>query len=147
MKSKLFGCLSATVLGAAIALATPAMAQRGGGGFGGMHGGGGFGGMHGGVGGGMHFGGGGFGGGGFRGGMVTGRSVFVPGGNRFAGAPFAGQVNRSNTFPFRHHHFRNFAFFGAPFVAGDAAYGDWCWRQIWTPYGSQWTNVCYDYGN
>jgi hypothetical protein len=89
MKSKLFGCLSATVLGAAIALATPAMAQRGGGGFGGMHGGGGFGGMHGGVGGGMHFGGGGFGGGGFRGGMVTGRSVFVPGGNRFAGAPFA----------------------------------------------------------
>lgn len=146
MKSKLFGCLSATVLGAAIALATPAMAQRGGGGFGGMHGGGGFGGMHGGVGGGMHFGGGGFGGGGFRGGMVTGRSVFVPGANRLA-APFAGQVNRSNTFPFRHHHFRNFAFFGAPFVAGDAAYGDWCWRQIWTPYGSQWTNVCYDYGN
>jgi hypothetical protein len=58
MKSKLLGCLSATVLGAAIALATPAMAQRGGGGFGGMHGG---------VGGGMHFGGGGFGGGGFRG--------------------------------------------------------------------------------
>jgi hypothetical protein len=89
MKSKLLGCLSATVLGAAIALATPAMAQRGGGGFGGMHGG---------FGGGMHFGGGGFGGGGFRGGTVTGRSVFVPGGNRFAGAPFAAQVN--NTFPF-----------------------------------------------
>jgi hypothetical protein len=143
MKSKLLGCLSATVLGAAIALATPAMAQRGGGGFGGMHGGGGFGGIHGGFGGGMHFGGGGF-----RGGMVTARSAFVPGGNRFAGAPFAGQrfgANRFNNFV--HHHFRNFAFFGAPFVAGYAAYGDWCWRQIGTPYGSQWTNVCYDYGN
>jgi hypothetical protein len=137
MKSKLLGCLSATVLGAAIALATPAMAQRGGGGFGGMHGGGGFGGMHGGFGGGMHFGGGGF-----RGGMVTGRSVFVPGGNRFAGAPFAGRVNRFSTFSFRHHHFRNFAFVGAPFVAGYAAYGDWCWR--WD--GWQWINACYDYG-
>ena len=39
MKNNLIGCLSAAVLGAAIALSTPAMAFRGGGGFGGMHGG------------------------------------------------------------------------------------------------------------
>ena len=45
MKSKLLGYLSAAVLGAAIALPTPAMAFRGGGGFGGMHGGFGGGGM------------------------------------------------------------------------------------------------------
>jgi hypothetical protein len=84
MKSKILGCLSAAVLGAAIALPTQALAFRGGsvggmhGGGGGMHFGGGFGG------GGMRFGGGGFGGGGFRGGMVTGRSAFVPAGNRTA---------------------------------------------------------------
>jgi hypothetical protein len=53
MKSKLLGCLAAALLGGAIALPMPAIAQRGGG----MHfGGGGFGGC-------MHFGGGGFGGG------------------------------------------------------------------------------------
>jgi hypothetical protein len=110
MKNKLLGCLSATVLGAAIALATPAMAQRGGGGFGGMHGGFGGGGMHfgGGFGGGgMRFGGGGSAGGGFRGGMVTGRSAFVPGGNSVVGAPVARQrfsTNRVNNFPFQHHH-------------------------------------------
>jgi hypothetical protein len=90
MKSKLFGCLAATVLRAAVAFPTSAIAFHGGGGFGGggMHGGfggGGFsGGMHGGIGGGgMHFSGGGFAGGGFRGGMVTGRSAFVPGGGGF----------------------------------------------------------------
>jgi hypothetical protein len=84
MKNRLFGCLAATVLGAAVVLPTSAMAFRGGGGFGGggMHGGfggGGFGGgMHGGFGGsGTQFGGGGFAGGDFRGGMVTGRSAFV----------------------------------------------------------------------
>jgi hypothetical protein len=174
MKSKLLGYLSAAVLGAAIALPTPAMAFRGGGGFGGMHGGFGGGGMHfgGGFGGGgMRFGGGGFAGGGFRGGMVTGRSVFVPGGNRFAAAPFAGQrfaVNRFNNFGvrnrfnnfalrdrffFRHHHFRNFAFFGAPFFGFgawpyyyDYAANGGCWRQVWTGYGLQWVNVCNDYG-
>ncbi len=75
MKTKLLRCLAATAMAAASVVATPAMAQRGGG-------------MHGGFGGGFH---GGFGGGSFRGGMVTGRSVFVPRGNRFAGAPFAGQ--------------------------------------------------------
>ena len=133
MKNNLIGCLSAAVLGAAIALSTPAMAFRGGGGFGGMHGGFGGGGMHfggGGFGGGgMRFSGGGFTGSGFRGGMVTGRSVFVPGGNRFAAAPFAGQRfagSRFNHFAFRNrffagrHRFRNFAFFGAPFAVGGA---------------------------
>ena len=77
---KRFGVLLASAaLGAALVVSSPAVAFRGGGGFGG---------------GGFH---GGFGGGGFRGGMVTGRSVFVPGGNRFVGAPFAGRhafVNR-----------------------------------------------------
>src|SRR5664279_2275060 len=100
MKSKLLGCLSAAMLGAVFALPTPAMAFRGGGGLGGMHGGFGGGGMHfdGGFGGGgMHFGG-------FPGGMVTGRSAFVPGAGRFAGAPFVGQRfsgNRFNNFAFR----------------------------------------------
>ena len=217
MKNNLIGCLSAAVLGAAIALPAQTMAFRGGSGFGGMHGGFGGGGMHfggGGFGGGgMRFGGGGFAGGGFRGGMVTGRSVFVPGGNRFAGAPFAGAFrggggmrfggggfggggfrggmvtgrsvfvpggtaasfagqrfagnrfnnfgfrNRFNNFAlrnrffFRHHHFRNFAFFGAPFFEYGAwpydydytAYGG-CWRQVWTSYDWRWVNVCNGYG-
>ncbi len=107
MKNNLIGCLSAAVLGAAIALSTPAMAFRGGGGFGGMHGGFGGGGMHFGGGrfggGGMRFSGGGFADSGFRGGMVTGRSVFVPGGNRFAAAPFAGQRFAGSRF----NHFRS----------------------------------------
>jgi hypothetical protein len=138
MKSKIFGCLSATVLGAAIAFATPAIAQHAGGGM---------------SGGGMHFGGGGF-----RGGMVTGRSVFVPGGNRFVGAPFAGQhafVNRRffdegrrGRFEDRFRHrrfgnrFDNFAFFGVPFAYDYAAYGNGCWR--WD--GWQWINICNNYG-
>jgi hypothetical protein len=86
-------------------------------------------------------------------GAATGRSVFVPGGNRFAGAPFAGQhifVNRFHNFAFRHpfffrhHRFRNFALFGfgVPFVYDYAAYGNGCWR--WD--GWQWINICYDYG-
>src|ERR1700730_10895649 len=154
MNSKILWCLAAAALGAALVVSTPAIAFRGGGGFGG----GGFGGVHGGFGGGgMHFGGAvPFRGGGFRGGMVTGRSVFVPGGNRFVGTPFAGQVfgvNRFNNFAFRHnafffrhHHFRNFAFFGVPFAVGyDYGYGG-CWRQVWTGYGWQWENVGYDYG-
>ncbi len=167
MKNNLIGCLSAAVLGAAIALSTPAMAFRGGGGFGGMHGGFGGGGMHfggGGFGGGgMRFSGGGFAGSGFRRGLVTGRSVFVPGGNRFAAAPFAGQRfagSRFNHFAFRNrffagrHRFRNFAFFGAPFAVGrgwpcdyDYAAYSGCWRQAWTSYGWQWVNVCNDYDN
>ena len=138
MKSKLLGCLAAAAVGAAVIDVTPAMAFRGG--FGGMHGGG----FHG---GGMHFGGGGFGG--IRGGMFAGRGVFAPGGRGFVGEPFVHQhvfANRFHNFPFRHHHnFRRFAFVGAPFAYGYAAY-DGCWRQTWTSYGWQWVNVCYDYG-
>jgi hypothetical protein len=136
MKSKLFGCLSATVLGAAIAFVTPAMAFRGGGGFGG---------------------GGGFHGGG---GMVTGRSVFVPGGNRFAGAPFAGR-----------HAFVNRRFFdeGRPDRIEDR-FEDRSATDVFSSIDSitsrslasrsltttpmvagagmarQWINICYDYG-
>jgi hypothetical protein len=134
MNSKIHWRLAAAALGATLVVSTPAIAFRGGGGFSG----GGFGGVHGGSGGGgMHFGGAvPFRGGGFRGGMVTGRSVFVPGGNRFVGTSFTG-VNRFNNFAFRHnafffrrnaffrnrfffrhHHFRNFAFFGVPFAVG-----------------------------
>ncbi|MGB8899599.1 MAG: hypothetical protein WCC90_10435 [Methylocella sp.] len=108
------------------------------------------------VAGGFH---GGFGGGAFRGGMVTGRSVFVPGGNRVVGAPPAGRhafVNRRffdggrrDRFEDRFRHrrffdngFDNFAFFGVPFAYDYAAYGNGCWR--WD--GWQWINVCYDYG-
>ena len=155
MKTKLLGCLAATVMAAAIAVATPAMAFHGGGGFGGFHGGFGGGGFH-----------GGFGGGGFRGGMVTGRSAFVSGGNRFAGARFAGRhafVNRRffddgrrdriegrrDRFEDRFRHrrffvnrFDNFAFFGVPFAYGYAAYGKGCWR--WD--GWQWINLCSNYG-
>jgi hypothetical protein len=159
MKTKLLGCLAATAM-AAIVVATPALAQHGGGmSGGGMHFGGGM------PGGGMHFGGG------MPGGrMFTGRSVFVPGGNRFAGAPFAGRqafVNRRffdegrrdrfedriegrrDRFEDRFRHrrffvnrFDNFAFFGVPFAYGYAAYGNGCWR--WD--GWQWINICYDYG-
>ncbi len=144
MKSKLFGCLSATVLGAAIVYVTPVMAFRGGGGFGG---------------GGFH---GGSAGAGFRGGMVSGRSVFVPGGNRLVGATFAGRhafVNRRfsdggrrDRFEDRFRHrrffvnrFDDFALFGIPFAYDYAAYGNGCWRQVWTPYGWQWSNICYGY--
>jgi hypothetical protein len=140
MKTKLLRCLAATAMAAASVVATPAMAQRGGG----MHGG--------------------FSGGGFRGGMVTGRSVFVPGGNRFVGAPFAGQhafvsrrffdegrrdriEARRDRFEDRFHHrrfgnrFDNFGFFGLPFAYDYAAYGNGCWR--WD--GWQWINICYGY--
>ncbi len=150
MKTKLLGFLAATAMATAFFVATPSMAFRGSGGFGG---------------GGFH---GGFGGGGFRGGLVTGRSVFVPGGNRFAGAPFAGRhafVNRRffdegrrdriedriegrrDRFEDRFRHrrffvFDNFAFFGVPFAYDYAAYGNGCWR--WD--GWQWINTCYNYG-
>ena len=103
-----------------------------------------------------------FGGGGFRGGMVTGRSVFVPGGNRFVGAPSPGRhvfVNRhffdegrrdrvedrvEDRFRGRRffvNRFDNFAFFGVPFAYDYAAYGNGCWR--WD--GWQWINICYNY--
>ena len=109
-------------------------------------------------GGGMHFGGGRFAGGGFRGGMVTGRSAFVPGVGRFAHTPFAGRHIHVNRFvrPFffdRFHRrvfFNNSVFFGGygdwPYYDDYAGYGG-CQRNIWTPYGWKWTNVCNGYGN
>ncbi|MGH6856759.1 MAG: hypothetical protein ACRECP_03705 [Methylocella sp.] len=147
MKSSVLGCVSAALLGAAIALPTPAMA-RGGFGGGGMHGG--FGG------GGMHFGGGfgGFRGGGFRsfrgggfGPRFTGRSVAIGRFDRDHGFRRFGRFDRDDRFFLHHRFFRNnFFFVGAPFAAGyDYGYGG-CWRQIWTGYGYQWTNVCNGYG-
>jgi hypothetical protein len=120
MKSKLVGCLAATALGAAIAAATPATA-------GGVHGSG----------------------GGFHGGMVSGRSVFVPGGNRFVGTPFAGRRVFGNRLDRDEHHrrFRNFAIVGAPFLYDYSAYGNECWQQEWISYGWQWINICDDYGD
>ena len=133
MKSKLLGCLAATGLGAAIAVATPAMA--GGSGVVGMHGGGMMaGGMRG-------------------GGMVMGRSVSVPGGNRFVGAPVGGRRVFGNgldrdDFAFRdHRRFRNFAIVGASFLYDYSAYGNGCWQQEWISYGWQWINICDDYGD
>jgi hypothetical protein len=174
MNRNLPGCVCAALLGAAIVAATPAMARGGfGGGGGHMMGGGGHmmmgggGHMMGGMGGHpMMSMGGGFAGrsmamGGFNRGMFTGRSVFVPGGNRFVGAPFAGRhafVNRrffdegrrdriEERFEdrFRHRRFffiDNFAFFGVPFAYDYAAYGNGCWR--WD--GWQWINICNNYG-
>jgi hypothetical protein len=108
MKNKLLNCLIAGALGTALALASPALAFRGGGGGGGMHGGGMGGGMHGGgMGGGMHVGGmgggvhvGGMGGGMHVGGMGGGMHVGgmsrgmhfggMSGGTHFSGSRFAG---------------------------------------------------------
>jgi hypothetical protein len=84
--------------------------------------------------------------------MVTGRSVFVPGGNRLGGAPVAGRrvfgngVNNFNRFDRDHHRFRNFAFVGAPFFYDYSGYGSECWQQEWTSYGWQSSNICGDYG-
>jgi hypothetical protein len=50
-----------------------------------------------------------------------------------------------NKFAFKHRRFRNrFAFIGAG--AGYDfydSYYDSCYARVWTPYGWQWTNVCY----
>jgi hypothetical protein len=150
MRTKLLGCLAATAMAADIVVAAPVMAFHGGGGFGG--------GGHGIAGGGhtMSMGGGHFGP------MFAGRSMAMGSFNR------AGRFDWDDRFGrrfsrfdrddrFRHfHHFRNrfaffngfdnFAFFGVPFGYGYAAYGNGCWRQVWTPYGWQWSNICYDYG-
>jgi hypothetical protein len=151
---KRFGVLLASAaVGAALVVSSPAAAFRGGGGFGGGHMIGGGGRMMGGMGGGR---------------MFTGRSVFVPGGNRFVGAPFASRhafVNRrifdegrrdriedrregrrDRDDRFRHRRFfvngfDDFAFFGAPFAYDYAAYGNGCWR--WD--GGQWINICNNY--
>jgi len=127
MKNNIVSCIAAAALGAALISATPALAFRGGGGGGGFSG--------------------------FHGGMFAGRSVFVPGAGRIAGAPFAGQrigFNRFNKFGFR-HRFRNFVFVGAPFGWGwDWPYYDYgysgCWQRVWTGYGWRWVDACYNYG-
>jgi hypothetical protein len=139
--------LAAAALGAAMMVAAPAEAFRGGGGFGGMHGGGmhfggggGFGGMHGGA---AHFGGG-------FGRMHVGPAHFV--GNNFRGgaafgprvAPFVHQRAVFHHFGFRHRHFNNVVFVGGPYYG--VGYGDTCWRRVWTYYGWQWANICSDYG-
>src|SRR5258708_32620526 len=155
MNNRLLNCLIAGALGTALALASPALAFRGGGGVCGMHGGGMGGGVHG---GGM---GGGLDGGGMRRGMhfggMSGGTHFS--GSRFAGAHFAhaGFSPRFSRFAFHdgfhhgfhphhffHHRFHRFAFFGAPYYSY-ASY-DSCWRRVWTSYGPQWVNICGDYG-
>jgi hypothetical protein len=162
MTHKLTKCLTAGVLAVTLAIPPPALAFRGGGGgFGG--------GMHGGFGGGMHAMGGGmhaWGGGMHIGGMGGGPRFS---GARFVGAPFTAQAAFTPRFShaafqpgfrpgfvhrgsfhrpfFFHRRFHRFAFFGAPFFwAGYGGYYDDCWRRVWTGYGVQWVNVCYDYG-
>jgi hypothetical protein len=112
--------------------------MHGGGGFGGMRGGGGFGGMHA-MGGAARFGG--AGGVPHFAGARVGRMTFAHAGfsPRFAHAGFSRRA-------FFHHRFHRFAFVGVPFAFADYGYYDDCWRQIWTAYGPQWTNVCGGYG-
>jgi hypothetical protein len=151
MNKKLFNYLMAGVLGTTLAIASPALAFRGGGG-GGMHGGGMGGGAHFG-GGGMHFGsmGGGTHFGAMGGGVRFGGTHFNGGrfaATRFAHAGFAPRFSRvalrdRGRF-FHHHRFHRFAFVGAPFIYAD--YYDGCWRRVWTPYGWNWTDVCSSYG-
>lgn len=125
MNNRLLKSLTATLIAAMMAVASPALA-RGGGGHGGFGGGGHFGG-------GMHAGG--FGG--MRAGGMGGARFAHAGGPRFAGAGWHGRHG------FHHHHFRRFGAFGAPYFY--AGYNDGCWRRSWTPYGWQWVNVCGDY--
>jgi hypothetical protein len=155
MNNKVLRCLMAAALGTALAVASPALAFRGGGGGGmgggGMHAGG----MGGGMGGGMHAGGmagahfGGMSGGARFSGMGGGPHFS---GSRFTGSHFA-HPGFSNRFAsraafvhhrpfFRHHRFNRFAFIGAPLAF--AAY-DSCYRRMWTPYGLRWVDVCGDY--
>ena len=162
MSNRLANYLVAGALASALVLASPALAFKGGGGMGGGGGhaiGGGFGGGH--------AIGGGFGGAGLgprSGGMVGpvfGGARFVGtglgprsggligphvGGARFFGAPGAFRPQFAVHRAFFHHRFRRFAFigFGFPYYA-DYGY-DYCWRRVWTQYGLQWVNVCYDYG-
>ena len=165
MNRKLFGCVVAGALGAALVLSPSVLARGGGGGGGGGHGGGmgGGGGMHGGGmgGGGMHAMGGGMVGGHFgamsAGPRFSGMGTHL-GGQRFASGPFAahaalaphGAFGQRSHFAFRNgfHHrfdrrFHRFAFFGAPLY--DYAYYDSCWRRVWTSYGLRVVNVCGGY--
>ncbi len=156
--------LRSAALGAALAASGPALA------FGGGHMGGGFGGggFHGGG-----FGGGGFHGSGFAGGHFggfAGRSMAMGGVNHdFNRGMFTGRsvamnrslgINRGFDHRFARfdhfHHFRNrfvffntfdnFGLFGVPLAYDYAAYENGCWRQVWSSYGWQLINICYDYG-
>jgi hypothetical protein len=132
MSNRLASYLIAGALVAALALASPALAFRGGGGGMGMHG------MGGGMA--MHP-------------MGAGPRV---GAMSFAAAPMSRAAwgsgwsrsafsHHAHFFHHRffHHRFNRFAFVGAPYFY--AGY-DECWRQVWTRYGLQWVNACGDYG-
>jgi hypothetical protein len=132
MSNRFASCVMACALVAALALASPALAFRGGGGGMGMHGMGGGMGMHAlGV--------------GPRVGAVSfaaapmSRAAWGPGWSRSASPHHAHFFNHR----FFHHRFNRFAFVGAPYFY--ASYDD-CWRQVWTRYGLQWVNACGDYG-
>ncbi|MCS3762283.1 hypothetical protein [Bradyrhizobium centrosematis] len=134
MNNRLLTGLTAAAIATVMAVASPVFARGGHGGFGGGHFGGG---GH--FAGGMHVGG--MGGARFaHAGPAFGGARFAPAaiGPRFAGAGWHGHHGF-----FRHHHFRRFAVFGAPYFY--AGYNDGCWRRSWTPYGWQWVNVCGDY--
>lgn len=174
MSSKLLNGLIAAALGTTLALASPALAQRGGGGGGpgggGMHAGGGIGGGGGmraggggGFGGGMHAGG--FGGG-MRAGAVGGGARFGGGmnigggGARFSGAGtrFSGRHFSGSSFAHagvsprfhggRFHHRFHHRFHSFAFIGAPAVYAayDDCWRRVWTPRGFRVVYVCGDYG-
>jgi hypothetical protein len=146
MSNRFANYLIAGALVSALALASPALAFRGGGGMGG-------GGAHGvgGMGGGMAMHG-------MGGGMAMHPMGMGPrvGATSFAAAPmsraaFGPGFSRSafphhaNFLPHRffHRRFNRFAFVGAPFYY--AGYDD-CWRQVWTRYGVQWVNACGYFG-
>ena len=160
MSNRLANYFIAGGLVSVLALASPALAFRGGGGGGGMGMGGG--GMHGMGGGGMHGMGGGFG---MRGMGMGGAMAMHPmgvgprvGATRFAAAPISRAAfgpgfsrsafpHRANFFHHRffRHRFNRFAFFGGPFFYAGYGYDD-CWRQVWTRFGFQWVNACGYYG-
>jgi hypothetical protein len=146
MRNRLANCFIAGALVSTLALVSPALAFRGGGGMG--------------MGGGMHGIGGGMGmhGMGMGGGMAMHPMGIGPraGATSFAAAPMSraafGPGFSRSAFPhhanffhhrFFHHGFNRFAFVGAPFFY--AGYND-CWRPVWTQYGLQWVNACGYYG-
>jgi hypothetical protein len=175
MTNRLFKYLAAGALGAALALASPALAFHGGGGMGGGMGGGGhFGGMGGGMGGGAHFGGmgggphfGGMGGGAHFGGMGGGPHFGGMGSPHF-GAGFAGPRGsfatvrpgfstfgrpgfgpRFNRFAFHNNRFFFHHHRRFAFIGAPFLFAggfDTCWRRVWTSWGPRWVNVCTDYG-
>jgi hypothetical protein len=135
MSNRLANYFIAGALVSTLALASPALAFRGGGGMGGGMG------MHG-MGGGMAM-------------HPMGAGPRV-GTMSFAAAPMSraafGPGFSRSAFPhhahffhnrFFHRRFNRFAFVGAPYFY--AGYDD-CWRQVWTRYGLQWFNACGYYG-